>query len=203
MAARFPLPPPGRPGRAGIRRMDRVLLPRPACQRRWQCRARPSPQKNPETYHWATDLLGIPVIDHWWQTESGWPIDANPTGNELLPLQAGSRTRPLPVWDVRILTPGGTPAPAGQDGSIVVKLPMRPTHCSHCGMTTHDSCGRLPRAVVRGTGPAGPRAGRRRHRDAGGRRRRQAAQNSFRQALAQDNGQHRRREEPGGSLHHR
>ncbi len=81
---------------------------------------------DPETYYWTTNLLGKPVIDHWWQTESGWPIVANPAGFELLPMKAGSPTRPLPGWDVRILTADGTPASAGQDGSIVVKLPMPP-----------------------------------------------------------------------------
>ena len=62
---------------------------------------------DPETYHWATRLLGIPVIDHWWQTESGWPIVANPAGIELLELKAGSPTRPLPGWDVQILDADG------------------------------------------------------------------------------------------------
>ncbi|MEP6980882.1 MAG: propionyl-CoA synthetase [Nakamurella sp.] len=81
---------------------------------------------DPETYQWATALLGVPVIDHWWQTESGWPIVANPTGIELLPLKPGSPTRPLPGWDVQVLQTDGTPAPAGEDGAIVIKLPMPP-----------------------------------------------------------------------------
>ncbi|HYN72836.1 MAG TPA: AMP-binding protein [Nakamurella sp.] len=80
----------------------------------------------PQTYRWATDLLGVPVIDHWWQTESGWPIVANPAGIEVLPLKPGSPSRPLPGWDVRVLAPDGTSAPAGQDGAIVIKLPMPP-----------------------------------------------------------------------------
>ena len=81
---------------------------------------------DPETYRWATDLLGVPVIDHWWQTETGWPVVANPAGIELLPVKPGSPSRPLPGWDVRILTEDGTPAPAGEDGAIVIKLPMPP-----------------------------------------------------------------------------
>ena len=81
---------------------------------------------DPETYRWATDLLGVPVIDHWWQTETGWPVVANPAGIELLPVKPGSPTRPLPGWDVRILTEDGTPAPVGEDGAIVIKLPMPP-----------------------------------------------------------------------------
>ena len=62
---------------------------------------------DPETYHWAGDVLGIPVIDHWWQTETGWPIVANPAGIELLPIKPGSPTRPLPGWDVQVLDPSG------------------------------------------------------------------------------------------------
>ena len=60
---------------------------------------------DPETYRWAGELLGIPVIDHWWQTETGWAIVADPAGIELLPIKAGSPTRPMPGWDVRILDP--------------------------------------------------------------------------------------------------
>jgi propionyl-CoA synthetase len=81
---------------------------------------------DPETHRWASDLLGIPVIDHWWQTETGWPIVANPAGIELLPIKPGSPTRPLPGWDVRVLDPSGNPVPPGTDGAIVVKLPMPP-----------------------------------------------------------------------------
>ncbi|WP_345411986.1 AMP-binding protein, partial [Pseudonocardia xishanensis] len=55
---------------------------------------------DPETYRWASELLDIPVIDHWWQTETGWPIVADPVGIELLPIKPGSPTKPLPGWDV-------------------------------------------------------------------------------------------------------
>ncbi|MEV1025473.1 AMP-binding protein [Streptomyces sp. NPDC050264] len=81
---------------------------------------------DPETYHWASDLLRIPVVDHWWQTETGWPIVANPMGIEAAPTKPGSPTFPLPGWDVRVLDAGGKPAAAGEDGAIVVKLPMPP-----------------------------------------------------------------------------
>jgi len=81
---------------------------------------------DPETYRWATDLLGIPVIDHWWQTESGWPIVANPAGIQLLELKAGSPSRPLPGWDVQVLDIDGTAADVDCDGAIVIKLPMPP-----------------------------------------------------------------------------
>ncbi|MYW63843.1 AMP-binding protein [Streptomyces sp. SID8379] len=81
---------------------------------------------DPETYHWAGQLLGIPVVDHWWQTETGWPIVADPVGIEQVPLKAGSPTLPLPGWDVRVLGADGKPVAAGVEGSIVVKLPMPP-----------------------------------------------------------------------------
>ena len=81
---------------------------------------------DPETYRWASELLGIPVIDHWWQTETGWPIVANPAGIELLPIKPGSPTRPLPGWDVQVLDSSGRRIEDGSDGAIVVKLPMPP-----------------------------------------------------------------------------
>jgi propionyl-CoA synthetase len=81
---------------------------------------------DPETYRWASELLEIPVIDHWWQTETGWPIVANPAGLELLEVKPGSPTKPLPGWDVQVLDAAGKPVEAGTDGAIVVKLPMPP-----------------------------------------------------------------------------
>jgi propionyl-CoA synthetase len=81
---------------------------------------------DPETFHWASDLLGIPVIDHWWQTETGWPIAANPVGLQPLPLKAGSPSVPMPGYDVRVLDPGGAEVPAGTEGSIVIRLPLPP-----------------------------------------------------------------------------
>jgi propionyl-CoA synthetase len=81
---------------------------------------------DPETYRWASDLLGIPVIDNWWQTETGWPICANPVGLEQLPIKPGSPTKPMPGWDVRIVDGAGQPVPPGTDGAIVLKLPLPP-----------------------------------------------------------------------------
>ncbi|MFI6317935.1 propionyl-CoA synthetase [Nonomuraea sp. NPDC050556] len=81
---------------------------------------------DPDTYHWAGDLLGVPVIDHWWQTETGWPIAANCAGIELLPLKPGSPTKPVPGYDVRILDPAGDECPPGVDGAVVVRLPLPP-----------------------------------------------------------------------------
>jgi propionyl-CoA synthetase len=81
---------------------------------------------DPETLRWAQDLLGVPVIDHWWQTETGWPIAANLMGLEPMPVKPGSPTVPVPGWDVQVLSPDGSRAPAGTDGAIVVKLPLPP-----------------------------------------------------------------------------
>jgi len=81
---------------------------------------------DPETYRWACDLLGIPVIDHWWQTETGWPIAANLRGLEPMPTKPGSPSMPVPGYDVRIVGADGAQAPPGQTGEIVVRLPLPP-----------------------------------------------------------------------------
>ncbi|SDH46541.1 propionyl-CoA synthetase [Pseudonocardia oroxyli] len=81
---------------------------------------------DPETFRWASELLKIPVIDNWWQTETGWPIVSNPAGMELLEIKPGSPTRPLPGWDVQVLDADGRELPAGEDGAIVAKLPLPP-----------------------------------------------------------------------------
>jgi propionyl-CoA synthetase len=81
---------------------------------------------DPETYRWAGDLLGVPVIDHWWQTETGWPIAADLMGLEPMITKAGSPTMPVPGYDVRILAPDGTEAAPGQTGEIAVRLPLPP-----------------------------------------------------------------------------
>jgi propionyl-CoA synthetase len=81
---------------------------------------------DPETYRWATDLLGIPVIDHWWQTETGWAIAADPMGLEPMPTKAGSPTVPVPGFDVRIVDALGHEVPRGTQGEIVMRLPLPP-----------------------------------------------------------------------------
>jgi propionyl-CoA synthetase len=81
---------------------------------------------DPDTYHWAADLLGVPVIDHWWQTETGWPIAANLMGIEPLPVKPGSPTHAVPGYDVRVLREGGDDAAAGEDGAIAIRLPLPP-----------------------------------------------------------------------------
>ena len=81
---------------------------------------------DPDTYEWASQLLKRPVIDHWWQTESGWGIGGNCRGIELLPIKPGSATKPVPGYDVRILNSDGKEVPAGQPGVVTVKLPLPP-----------------------------------------------------------------------------
>ena len=81
---------------------------------------------DPETYRWASQLLGIPVIDHWWQTETGWAIAANPMGLGPLPAKAGSPTVPVPGYDVRVVGPHGDEVAPGETGDIVVRLPLPP-----------------------------------------------------------------------------
>lgn len=81
---------------------------------------------DPDTYHWAHNLLGKPVIDHWWQTETGWPITANCMGIEELPIKPGSSTKPVPGFDVRILDSAGVELGPGKEGLVVVKLPLPP-----------------------------------------------------------------------------
>ena len=81
---------------------------------------------DPDTLNWAEEKLGIPVIDHWWQTETGWAIAANPMGIEHLPVKVGSPSVPMPGYDVRILDEGGLEMPTGELGAIVVKLPLPP-----------------------------------------------------------------------------
>jgi propionyl-CoA synthetase len=81
---------------------------------------------DPETYSWAHEKLGTPVIDHWWQTETGWPISANLRGLEPMPVKPGSSTKPVPGWQVRILDQAGEPLPAGREGAIAIQLPLPP-----------------------------------------------------------------------------
>ncbi|UDM09023.1 propionyl-CoA synthetase [Halomonas sp. NyZ770] len=81
---------------------------------------------DPPTFHWLDDLLDVPVIDHWWQTETGWPIAANLPGIEAVPTKAGSATYPVPGFDVRILDRDGEQAESMQQGSVVIKQPLPP-----------------------------------------------------------------------------
>jgi propionyl-CoA synthetase len=81
---------------------------------------------DPDTVVWAQEQLKVPVVDHWWQTETGWAIAANPVGLGLQPIKLGSPTVPMPGYDVQIVDEASKPVPAGTMGSIVVKLPLPP-----------------------------------------------------------------------------
>ncbi len=81
---------------------------------------------DPDTYYWASNLLQKPVIDHWWQTETGWPVAANCVGIELLPIKAGSPTKPVPGYQVHIINDEGKQLPNGTEGIVVIKLPLPP-----------------------------------------------------------------------------
>jgi propionyl-CoA synthetase len=81
---------------------------------------------DPDTYHWAHDLLKKPVIDHWWQTETGWPITANSIGIEEHPIKPGSSTKPVPGFNVTILDSNGKQAGPKETGLVTIKLPLPP-----------------------------------------------------------------------------
>lgn len=82
---------------------------------------------DPPTYHWLAELLQKPVIDHWWQTETGWAIAANPLGIEALPCKPGSASVPSPGFNLSIVDDNGQPLPAGEAGNILVKQPLPPS----------------------------------------------------------------------------
>ena len=83
-------------------------------------------RSDPATLQWAEKHLGVPVIDHWWQTETGWPICANCLGVEQLPVKHGSPAKAVPGWDVRVVDANSQPVKAGKIGALVVKLPLPP-----------------------------------------------------------------------------
>ena len=82
---------------------------------------------DPPTYHWLDELTGLPVVDHWWQTETGWAIACNPRGLDSFPPKAGSATKPAPGFKVEILAPSGNPVEVGEQGSVVIKRPLPPS----------------------------------------------------------------------------
>ncbi len=83
-------------------------------------------RSDPDTLRWAEDHLSVPVVDHWWQTETGWSIVANCLGIEQLPIKHGSSTKPVPGWDLRVLNDAGDQNKPGEIGALVAKLPLPP-----------------------------------------------------------------------------
>ncbi|WP_163512354.1 propionyl-CoA synthetase [Fodinicola acaciae] len=81
---------------------------------------------DPATYEWADKILGVPVVDHWWQTETGWPICANLRGLDPMPIKPGSPSVPVPGYRVEILDEAGRPVPAGTEGAVAIRLPLPP-----------------------------------------------------------------------------
>ena len=81
---------------------------------------------DPDTVLWLEDKLKVPIIDHWWQTETGWPVAANPLGIEALPIKTGSPTLAMPGYDVQVLSEAGIEVPRGTLGAISIKLPLPP-----------------------------------------------------------------------------
>jgi propionyl-CoA synthetase len=81
---------------------------------------------DPSTLRWAEERLGVPVIDHWWQTETGWPVGCNPVGIGRLPVKPGSCGVPVPGYDVRVLSDDGTEVRTGETGNVVIRLPLPP-----------------------------------------------------------------------------
>jgi len=106
-------PEAGHLGRYDISGMDALFLAGERC--------------DPDTLHWARKILDRPVIDHWWQTETGWAIAANPLGIEEMPVKPGSPTVAMPGYDVRVLDEGGAEVDAGDMGNIVIKVPLPPS----------------------------------------------------------------------------
>lgn len=83
-------------------------------------------RSDPDTLRWAENHLKVPVIDHWWQTETGWAVAGNPLGVHLFPVKHGSATRPMPGWDVKVLDGEQNEMPRGEIGALCVKLPLPP-----------------------------------------------------------------------------
>jgi propionyl-CoA synthetase len=81
---------------------------------------------DPETFRWATETVGVPVVDNWWQTETGWPIASNLRGLDPMPLKPGSPSVPVPGYDVQVLDEHGEQVGPGQEGAICIRLPMPP-----------------------------------------------------------------------------
>ncbi len=116
-ADRVPRHPQGGPGRQVHPQIRPVEIPHAVSA---------GERADPPTVEWAEQQLKVPVIDHWWQTETGWCIAGNPVGLGMLPVKHGSPTVPMPGYQVDVVDEASKPVPAGTMGSIVIKLPMPP-----------------------------------------------------------------------------
>jgi propionyl-CoA synthetase len=83
-------------------------------------------RSDPETLQWALDKFDRPVIDHWWQTETGWPVTANPCGMGLFEIRPGSAGKAMPGWDIHVLDANAEPSPPGEIGALACRLPLPP-----------------------------------------------------------------------------
>lgn len=99
-------------------------------------------RSDPDTIKWAQTNLKVPVVDHWWQTETGWAIAANCLGLHEFPVKPGSPTKAAPGWDLQVLDEGHHQCKPGQTGSLVVKLPLPPAPSTPCGMPSSASSNR-------------------------------------------------------------
>ncbi len=113
-------------------------------------------RSDPPTLEWAEALLKVPVIDHWWQTETGWSIAANCLGIEKLPVKHGSPTKPAPGWTLHVLDEDGQPAAPGEIGNLCGKLPLPPGTFRPCGTTMRVSSKAISRASPAITRPRMP-----------------------------------------------
>ena len=136
-----------------IKRVDpegrvRREIPMPSCEAMFFAGER----CDPDTLHWAERMLGVPVIDHWWQTETGYAVAANPWGLELLPVKPGSPTVPMPGYDVQILDDDGQPVGPDTSARSPSACRCRRAACRRSGTPTTGS----PRAISTPS-PAGTR----------------------------------------------
>jgi propionyl-CoA synthetase len=92
----------------------------------YECQFVAGERCDPETLHWTEQQLGVPVIDHWWQTETGWAIAGNPVGLEMFDVRAGAAGKQMPGWELQVLGEDGQPVEPGTTGALVCRLPMPP-----------------------------------------------------------------------------
>jgi acyl-coenzyme A synthetase/AMP-(fatty) acid ligase len=105
------------------------------------------------TLAWAQDQLGVPVIDHWWQTETGWPVAGNLMGVEPTPVKPGSVSLPIPGWHIDVLDADGRSVAPGTDGAIALKLPLPPEPATAATSTRTATCSSWAAPTTSSTSP--------------------------------------------------